>query len=214
MSIRDFDKLIGDLTGELCPVKCLGHPARCFGIWVAITAAYETLVILILGLRPDIGAALWEPRFLFETGLALATGLGAAMASAWLCVPDMRGHRWMSAVPLTGAGVFAFWTALNLLAGGDTVVMPHWGWGRCLSSALLSSFLPMAALVFLMRRGSTTSPVLSGAMNVLAVGCAGYVALRLICASDGLGHDLAYHVLPFMAMGGLLGLFARRVYRW
>lgn len=212
MSIRDFDRLIGDLTSELCPMKCLGHPFRCFGTWAGITVVYETLVVLLFGVRADLGIVIGEPRFLFETGLALATGLGAALASAWLCIPDMRGHKWMAAVPLSCAAIFFFWAFLNLVFGHDAVIAPRWS--GCMIPALMSFFLPMAVLMFMMRRGSTTSPILSGVMNILAVGCAGYVALRLICAADGIGHDLAYHVFPFMALGGAIGFFARRLYRW
>lgn len=212
MGVRDLDALIGNLTSELCPVQCLGHPFRCAVMWVGLTVIYEALVVMIFGLRPDIALKIADLHFLFETGLVLAVGLSAAMASAWLCIPDMRGLRWLAALPISGVAIFFFWAFLNLVTGGDVVSVPHLG--RCFASAALSSLVPMAALVFMMRRGSTTSPVLSGVMNILAVGCAGYVGLRLICTTEGIGHDLAYHVFPFMLLGAVIGLFARWIYRW
>lgn len=216
MSTRDFDTLIVNLTQGLCPVRCLTHPFRRFAVWAALTLVYEALVVTIIGLRPDISFRLADFHFLFETGLIFAVCLSAAAASAWLCVPDMRGRRWLVALPLSWIAVFFFWLLLRLAAGaGDAAVQPlSHDRAHCLAASALVLLAPMAVLAFMTRRGATTCPVRSSLMNTLAVGGAGYIALRLICETEGAAHDLAYHVVPFMVLGGVTGLFARRIYHW
>ncbi len=207
------DKLITELCGDLKPVCCMCHPLKRAARWLLVSSVYIALVVLALGMRDDIAAKFSDTSFLIENGLMALIGVSAAFASAWLCVPDMRGARWMKFLPLIGMAAFVGWEVFRSM--GEGVHMPHLHyWDHCFGSAALIGFVPMAALMFTSRGGATTQPLLMALMNVIAVGALGYIGLRFVCASDTIGHAAVYHLVPFMALGIITGLTARRLYRW
>jgi hypothetical protein len=206
------DSLIDTLTQDLKPVKPMMHPALRGIAWALIAGLYTAVVIYMLGLRPDMAQQMRNPSFLFENIAVFLAGLGATFAAAWLCVPDMRGQKWLASLPLTLLGAFLLWTVARSV--GEGLNLQHMHWSHCLESSVFFGFLPAAAIVFMTRRGATTMPYLTAAMSILAVTAFGYVGLRLICINDTVGHVMVYHVAPFAVFGIILGLLARRLYRW
>lgn len=206
------DDLIGNLTEDLQPISPMAHPFYRLLPWAALSFGYVALVIGIIGIRGDIGTKANDPLFLYEIILALATALSAACASAWLCVPDMRGAKWLLAVPFSLFAVFVGWLATRII--GEPFVMPAIDLHHCLGEAFLMIFVPVTGLILLSRKGATTRPVMMGALNAIAVGGLGFAGLRLICPVDNMGHICIYHVMPFLLLGLIIGLAARRLYRW
>jgi hypothetical protein len=209
---KQTEALIKELSGDLEPVKRLSHPLLRVLPWMALACAYVAGVVYTLGVRPDISARLVDPIFLFETSLLGFVALSAALVSSWLCVPDMRGKSWMAGVPLTALGVFALWTTIKGFSEG--LNMPAIHWDHCFNDGALMGFVPMAAVVFFARGGTTTHPVMMSLMNTLSVGALGYVGLRLTCIVDTVGHACFYHFFPFVVLGLVTGVFARKLYRW
>lgn len=206
------EQLIEDLTGDLSSVRPLAHPAVRALPWFLLSVSYAFAVIAFLGLRPDLPYKLHSVEFLFETGLAFFTGASAALCALWMCVPDMRGRDWLPALPFTALGILLFWCVLKALTEGLNLPAPHWD--HCFANGFLLGAFPAAFILFITRKGATTKPLMMAFMAVLAVGAFGYVGLRLTCMLDTIGHAGIYHVLPFVALGALFGLAARRVYRW
>ncbi|HBR69934.1 MAG TPA: hypothetical protein DEA55_11220 [Rhodospirillaceae bacterium] len=212
MSNTNMDAFIDNLAEGLTPCKRLAHPLRRALPWVILALVYTAGAAQFIGLRPDLAQKFADPVFLFETGLMLAVSLSAFMASCWLCVPDMRGAKWIVATPVTMLAVFVFWTVLRLYAEGFEI--PALQWDHCLSDGALMGFVPAAAVIFLGRAGATTRPCMMALMNVAAAGALGYIGLRFTCALDTAAHSALYHLLPFVVMGAVLGAGARRVFRW
>ncbi len=208
----DLDSLIGELTEELTPVKRVWRPALYITPWFVLTLAYLAGVIHFLGLRMDLMEQMQQAPFLFEVGLALGIAVTAAYTAGWLAVPDMQQKRWMLAVPTTLFGVFLLWVLCDICVKG--VTFGHIHWHHCFSDALLMGFVPVATLCLLVRRGATTQPGWMTFMSVLAVGALGWVSLRFTCMADGPSHILVFHFLPFIFMAAVLGILARRIYRW
>lgn len=212
MGEQAIEALIENLTQELTPVKKLCHPFLRALPWMVASLVYTAAVVSYLGLRPDLAYKLSVPVFLFETGLAFFIGVSAAFSSVWMCVPDMRGQKWLPIVPLTALTVFLFWTVLRAFTEGINFPVPHWD--HCFQDGALLGALPVALIVFVSRRGATTRPFFMSIMNFLAVGAFGYVGLRFTCMLDTVGHAGLYHIAPFLVIGMALGLAARHLYRW
>lgn len=206
------DRLIDTLSGELSPVVALAHPLRRAMIWIACSIAYLFLFLTLSGFRNDIASALTSGCFLCEIALVGMIGISAALASAWLCIPDGTQNRAVVIAPLAGLAVFAVWITARTFT--EPVYMPHMHWDHCFNTGIAMGFVPALALIILSRRGATTAPLLMALMNSLAVASLGFIGLRLGCGADSIGHAIIMHLLPFAAAGLLAGLAARKLYRW
>lgn len=211
-TVQNTDDLIKDLTDGLEPVKCLPHPLICSLRWVAFAVSYMILVIIVLGTRGDISFKVNEPVYLFELGLVTAMSLSAALSSLWLRIPDIRGQKWVVAVPISLFGVLSLWVGLHAYYGIEGVPEVHWH--KCFKEAVLFGFVPALAIAFLSARGRTTHPLIMGLMNVLSVGGLGYIGLRITCASENIEHICVYHIMPYILLGLVIGIIRKRIYRW
>ncbi|MEO5367905.1 MAG: NrsF family protein [Magnetococcus sp. WYHC-3] len=208
---------IDEMIEKLCCCdksrKAMCHPLLRLLPWVVVLALYVVFAVGYIGVRTDIEAKMMDMHFLFEIGLAAFIGISAAICAAWLAVPDMCGHKGLLALPLTGLGVFAFWSTLSGFTG-------EWGWPgvlefqHCHSDATLIAVVPALAMAFFIRKGATTCPFLAAFMTALAAGGMGYISLRMTCSMDTVGHVLVFHLAPFIALGMILGLLARKIYKW
>lgn len=207
-----LDHVADVLSSQLEPVVRFAHPFIRILPWLVFALVYTYAAVQYIGVRPDIAVKLADPLFLFETAIGLAMSMSAAMTAAWLCVPDMRGQVWMVAFPALLGGVFLVWETIRSVTEGLALQAPHWD--HCFEDALLFGTVPAAVLIFTTVRGATTRPFLMALMNVIAVAALAYVGLRFTCMLDTVGHSLIYHVFPFVVFGSVLGLAARRVFRW
>ena len=212
MSKKATVSLIKELSADMPPLKKLAHPTLRTLPWIAIGAIYLFAVVQYLGLRHDAALKLQDTSFLFEVGIVAFISMSAALCSSWLCVPDMRGHRWINAVPLTLLGGFFILEVSRLITEG--FFMPDIHWTHCQNDGLLLGVIPAASIMFLSKKGSTTQPFMMIAMNVLAVSSASYIGLRFTCSIDMVGHSFILHMLPFIVMGGIAGFAARALYKW
>lgn len=214
MNINKTTSLIEELEGAPPASTPLAHPVHRVLPWVGFVLLYMgSVAFFVTGFRDDLEIKLQDTLFLFETGLTLMLAISALLASAWLCVPDMRGQKWILSVPLTFLSVFAFWYTVLLIQGTEAYEFRP-GFGACTGDGILFGSLPVLALIFLTRKGATTRPYLMGFMNTLAVGALGLTMLRFTCGGDAALHIAFYHFLPFIVLGILLGMLARRIYHW
>lgn len=209
---QNIDSLISSLSDELTEVKVLAHPLHRAMPWIVFAVLYISFAMAVVGVRGDIFVKIQEPLFIFELLMIFAMSLSAALCSLWMCVPDMRGQKWMIAVPITLFLVFLSHFGLKLAL--DSYAMPSLHFHNCHKEALIFGAIPAIAILFLSMRGNTVQPVLLSFMNILAVGGLGYIALRISCASDNIGHLCLFHLLPYIAMGIIITLIGRKLYRW
>jgi hypothetical protein len=207
-----YNSLIENLTQDLKPVRPLAHPVVRILPWVFLTLMYITVAGFIHGYRTDISEKLQEYPFVFEVGLALFIALSAAFASAWLSIPDARGRSGLTAVPLAGLFVFCALFVFRLVT--ETYDYSYFSLAHCLGSGVLMGLIPGAFLCFMMKKGATTRPHMMSLMNILAVGFAGYIGLRLTCPLDSAMDGTFHHLLPFIIGGLGFGALAQKIYRW
>ena len=212
MSKNNIDDLIGSLTDELEPVKPMGCPARRIVPWVVVSVVFVVGCVFSMGTRHDISTLFTNHIFLFEMVLMTLTFIGAALSSSYLCVPDMQGQKWLIPTTLTSAGIFVLWSAIRFFI--EDGAMPHLEFEHCMGEGAFMAIVPVAILIFMLKQGTTTRPYLMMSMNVLAIAALGFVALRFTCPIDTVARATLSHLLPYIALGAVLGLLARRLYKW
>lgn len=212
MNEKTVDQLIENLTQDHKTVRPLARPVLRMLPWVGLTFAYLFFAGLIHGYRSDIPLKLQEFTFVFELCTALFIALSSALASAWLCLPDAGGKRAVFTLPVAGFIVFCLWTLYRLITEPfDSASLTFW---HCLESGVLMGLIPGAVLWFMIKKGATTRPYAMSFMNILSVGFAGYIGLRLTCPFDSVMDSTIQHLIPFVAGGLIIGSFARKIYRW
>jgi hypothetical protein len=209
---RSTDDLIQDLARRALPPPF--SPALLASATLGLMALCLWLFLLGLGLRADLYSALQTGNVQAKSILPLALfaiALGLALASAR---PGVRVPVWLLGLPVAAAAALV---AYRLATMGAAPVVPEF-LGQtalaCLTSITALSALPLAAGMWLMRRGAPTRPGLSGALLGLAVGAGIAAGYALHCTEDSplffvLWYGLAMSIPA--AVGGYLG---RRVLHW
>lgn len=212
MSDKNVDDLIASLSDGLEPIKKAKHPLFYTLPWLLIALAFSVYIIYRVGIRHDALEKLNDPVFLFETILVAALGGCAAISSGYLMIPDMREKKWLISVAGTIAVVFLLWNVVKSFAEG--LHLPQLSFDHCMREGLFIAFIPMMALIFFMRAGATTRPVVMALMNILAGSSIAYIGLRFTCSMDTVGHSTILHLTPYIVIGSIIGLIARRLYKW
>lgn len=213
MSKTKLNTLIKDLSEDLQPQNRMLSPLSKLAIWGAISTIAVAVFIYYIGLRPDIAQKLQSADFVTEIMLTSALGLSAGLSAFLLCLPDKGGRGWFLVIPLTLFAVLTLSALIKILFNG--LVMPEIGLTHCVEEAGLFVIIPASLITFMtMHKNATTNPVLLTTMNALAAGSIGYLSMRLSCMMDTIGHNLVYHFAPYLILGMILGLIARRLYRW
>ncbi len=209
---QTIDDVIDGLSGDLQPVSVMRHPLSRALPSAMLCALYVFVVSFAIGFRADISDKFDEPLFVTEVLLSVFIAVSAAMASSWLCVPDMRGQKWLLAAP---AVLFACMSLIYMnMTFAQGYEVPHLEWHRCVYQGFYMVGLPLLAVLVMSRKGRTTHPFWMSLNNTLSVSMMGWVGLRFTCAADDVDHIFTYHFFPFVVVGFLLLLFARRIYRW
>jgi hypothetical protein len=141
------------------------------------------------------------PRWLF---LSAATVL-AALVTAGALLALAPGRRWLQVA--VGLAAVAPLSVL-LAADGRVANSPFLAGAACMRTVFVLSILPLAGGVWLLTR------VAYSAWRALAVGLVsggvGLLALQFHCADGASPHLLAFHLLPWAALGGA-AVFVRRL---
>lgn len=212
MNEDKFDKLIDGLADDLKPMKRMGCAIRRALPYLIFSVIYLGALVHFVGIRGDIDEKITDTAFLLENTLMGLALISAAFCSSFLCVPDMRGQKWLIALPITSVSIFALWSIIR--AWSEGLHMPHLHIDHCMGEGLFMASIPLSMVVFMMRTGATTQPRLSALMNVIYAGGLAYVGLRLTCSMDTVGHATVSHLIPYLIIGAILGLSARKLYKW
>jgi hypothetical protein len=206
--------LIDRLVADAQPVRRLWPPAARLGLWAGLVAVMLALVAWRHGW--PFGAAVRPaslPAELLCAGLATAACALLALRAA---IPGRAAGR---GALLATAGLavlpLAFWlhdpspqTALPLAqfvaAGVPCAIM----------TALLA-VLPLASLLWAVRRGAPLNPRRAGVLVGGGGFLAAYLLMRVFCAVDDPSHLMIWHVVPVaLGIGLCAGLGGWWLARW
>lgn len=209
---KDFSDLIAGLSEQAGEQKPLRSPVVRGLFYFGLTVIYIAGAMLYSGLRPDWADVMRETGFVFEITLAFLIWLSSVIAAAWLCVPDMRGKQWLKMIPYTLTFTMALWVVVRGLTEGADFFPAHWC--HCVEHGLVLASVPLVLVIFMGRKGATTQPYHMAVMNALMASSLGWMTLRMSCPMDDVGHGFLFQFLPLLILGTLVGIFARRLFRW
>lgn len=210
------DELIAMLASDAGPVAPRVWQQRyALALGAGVLGAL-LLMVLLLGVRPDIADAVWLPMFwvklVFPAVLAAVTLLAAVRLSR----PGMTLGRLGSAL---AAPVLAIWLLAGLAllgAAPEDHGMLIWGetWAACLVNVPLLSVPAFIGLLWVMKTLAPVRPALAGAAAGLLAGAVSAAVYALHCpelAAPFIGIWYTLGMLIPAAIGALVGA---RLLRW
>lgn len=216
--MNDTEQLITALAEEAKPVSPLAAPRVLAVRLTGLLLVYALALGEVLGWREDLWLQLERPLYLAELTMLFLLVVTSITAAVYRAFPDLYQHpailHW-PAYALVGFGalllaqfLLPFDPAAAIGSGAETHGM------ECTLCIGAVAIIPSAAALWLLRRGASTYPLMSGAHALLAAAATGCLVLRLIEMNDIPAHLLAWHYLPtagFSLLGGVLG---RRLLQW
>ena len=209
----NIDKTINDLCCGLKPCHRLKNPLWRSLLWMVIVVTYVISVALLLAPQMDNLERLSHHHFLFEIALSFATGIIASIVTFMLTVPDSRGREWLYSIPITLFLVHMLWMFIRFAMEGFGVIPSDW-FGHCWMDMIAMAGVPAALVLILIKQGATVRPRLLALNAVLAVASFGWIGMRLICPFETIGKAYFVNFLPFLVVGMIVGLVAKRLFRW
>lgn len=190
MSDRFRERLVSDLT----PVRRIGPPWRQALAWFGL-AALVTAIIIAFGDLPVILHRLMvvPDRWTAELG-AFATAILAAVAAFQLSRPD-RSPLWV----LLPAPALSLWVGASFVGSARLWPPPGFGHDEMMDAMLYPAWVigfsvPMSLATFwLLRRGYTFFPKLTGAMAGLAVSSVAAAWMALVHPGEAPLFNLVIH---------------------
>jgi hypothetical protein len=174
------------------------------------------LFLALLDFRPDIAAALDNPRLLFKWLLTLSLLASAMALTLQLARPEGASNtRWLvlAAAPVVLAmGIATELVSLPVSDWRTTMVGSNSV--ACMVLIPLLSAMPLVGLIYAMRQGAPPHPVLAGAVAGLAAAGIGGTLYGMHCTNDsplfiGVWYVIAIAIVT--AFGAMLGA---RWLRW
>ena len=208
-----IDETIKKLTEDLEPVKPLKHPLVRLAPWAFVAIIYTFGIISWLGIRHDMPDKMDEKGYVFELAVALIASIAAAISALYASVPDMRGQKWILIIPLSLTGILGAWLGYRVGQEG----ISYWTFDifhHCVIESLLLGLVPTAFLVAMVKRGASTQPILAVLSVILSTSLMSWAAMRITCSIDDMGHSCMTHIIPYIAVGALLGLFSQKLLKW
>lgn len=209
--------LIKNLSSDLKPVRVLPSPQR-LSLFVVLGFLTGVLVVLFLTkIRSDLSLKLQSGSFLLSLLLLLSLGVLSAVAAASLTRPEARPRFRIRRALLIG-GATAISALLVLLIHGLTSAgepaLDHWGW-KCSAVTLWMSLIGSFAGGWLLRKGASTRPLLSGFLVSFGALCFSWVGVGIECGFDGALHLAAWHYALPAFVGVFIGWgLSRLFFRW
>jgi len=211
--MKDIDDLIGQLAQEGGAVKPAPHPITLSLKWMALSAAYLLVLLLVSGVRNELATAFEHPWFAIEVTLLVSMFITTSVSAALLSFPDvyqMRRAVWM---PMAVFGVFACVLLMAWRADMPPAPLPVHGI-ECTLAILMVALLPGAWLLYAMRKLASTHYQSAGSIALLHAFSVGALWLRLQENNDSILHVLQWHYLPMIGFG-ILGLWVGKlILKW
>lgn len=213
--MRSTDELIAELARGATPVRRLPPPWRRTLRWLALVSVVLALTVAGHGLRPELAEWSLQPWALAEIGLALATGLAAAVAvfhlalpgrpSQWAWLPLPFALAWLASL---GLGCLGEWRTL----GGPALVL-HVD-PECARAIALTSLPVGLVLLLMVRHAGPVRPVAVAGLAALAASALSSAGVSLIHGGESALMILAWHAGAVALLCLASALMGRRLFAW
>jgi hypothetical protein len=212
--LTDTDAVIHRLAGEAGTSRLSGARAFKLTLIVATLASLGlalAMVLLLVGTRPDLAAAVTGAPFAYKLASMLALGLGGLFLASRAALPGTGRLTALALVPAVALLAFRAATdnsGLSLMGNSDVSVQ------QCVTIILTVSLPPLVVLLWVMRAGAPTRPALAGAIAGILAGALGASAYALACKNDAGLFVALWYPLAILAMAALGAALGRRALAW
>jgi hypothetical protein len=210
------EDLIRQLAAEATPVRPMAPVFRRAAGWLVLAFASLAVVMLLMGVRRELGDASDRFDFALEAALLLLTAVSAAIGALLVSIPGAGTTRRVRWLPV-GLGVGCVLLAAGELVYAAVVGAPTgrltFAW-HCVYKTTSVALVPGVVLFIMVRRGAPLQTAWAGLLAVLATTAIGVLGANIICPTDRPVHMLLWHVLPLALFAGGGAALGRWLLRW
>ncbi len=212
MSTED---LIQQLTSDLQPVRRLRPLAVRVAGWFVIALASLGLVMILMGVRRELGDAADRADFAIEAALLIVTALSAAVGALMVSIPGADLGKLARSLPIVVGTTTIVWALGELLvasATGAPTGRLTFAW-HCVYKTASVAAIPSVVLFMMVKRAAPLHAARAGFLAILATAAVGVLGANIICPNDRPLHMLLWHAAPLMlfaALGAGLGTWLLR----
>ena len=211
--MANIDELINKLAQDSAPVKHAHHPFLLSIEWIAVALFYLAVSLMVSGVRHDLWADLHHFWFAAEIAALVAIFITTSLSAALLSYPDLHQKQRIVFAPAVAFVLFALVMLFAWHADSPPAPLPMHSF-ECTISITLVSLLPVAWIIYVMRKYASTHSQWAGGIAFLFAFSIGALWLRLYEMNDSIRHVLIWHYLPMIAFG-LLGMWlGKRLLKW
>jgi hypothetical protein len=209
------DELIEQLAADAEPVQRLRPVAVRVAGWSVLAAVSLGAVMMLMGVRRDLGDALDQADFAFEAALLIVTALSAAVGALVVSIPGAERTTLVRWAPVIAGVSCVLWAVGELMmasATGAPTGRLTFAW-HCVYKTASVAAAPGVALFLMVRKAAPLRAGWAGLLAVLATAAVGVLGANAICPNDRPLHMLLWHVAPLMlfaAIGVGLGTWLLR----
>ena len=180
-------------------------------------AVAVVLLVVLLGLRPDMGAAVGTASFWMKFGFTAAVAALGVAATCRLARPGatLQPAFWIAAAaPFVAVAAMATVEILAVAPADRIAVWLGSSWKTCPVWILVISAPVLLAVTLSMRRFAPTRPVLTGMVLGMAAGGVGATIYGLHCQENAAAFLATWYVLGMAIVGAIGAAVGPRVLRW
>ncbi len=210
------DELIAMLASDAGPVAPQVWRQRyALGLGAGVLGA-AVLMVMLLGVRPDIADAVRLPMFWVKIAFPAALAAVALLIAVRLSRPGMALGRLGS---MLAAPVLAIWVLAGLSLLGTPAEdrgMLVWGetWSACMVNVPMLSVPAFVALLWVMKTLAPVRPALAGAAAGLLAGALGAAVYALHCPELAAPFIALWYSLGMLIPAALGAVVGSRLLRW
>jgi hypothetical protein len=210
------EELIQRLVADASPVRPLRPLAARVAGWFVVAVASLGLVMLMMGVRRELGDGADRLDFALEAALLVFTAISAAVGALAVSIPGAAADariRWLPVIlailcVVAAAGEIVYASVIGAPTGRLT-----FAW-HCVYKTTSVAALPGLLLFVMVRRGAPLHAAWAGLLAITAAAAMGVLGANIICPTDRPVHMLLWHVLPLMLFAALGAALGRRLLRW
>lgn len=212
------DDFIQNLSLDLKPTKSLGSPFRSIAFFAFLGLCIIGASFFFMSSRSDLNEQILNPKFVFELFMSFALSVMALSLSIFLSRPGYE--KTVQKLKYATIGLLFLTIAsagfrVAKLSQAQIDLGLNLGGLECYLTVLGYAIVLGAALFFLLRRGASLNPDLSGLVIGAACVALGNVAICFFCGSDNGMHILLWHFTLPIVTASLSGLgLSRILLRW
>jgi hypothetical protein len=208
----ETDRLIQDLAGQAGTRQGAISFEWSFLAAAALSLAVAVIMVFVLiGVRPDLMAAVQRSPFHFKVASTLSLACVGHFLARRAGRPGGTALTFIPLVPsmlLLALGGATDTSGLPLM-GNSAMSVPH-----CVGSILVVSVPALWMILAVLRTGAPTQLGFAGAAAGLLSGAVGAAVYTLACTNDGRPFVAIWYTLAILTMTSLGAVIGRRVLAW